>query len=147
MRGRSEQIYSRIGQSDSRRARSSVSPRLIEAERRRARRSSTGQARSAVRHQNLAVGGDNIVSSTGRYVGTGTSLAHAAPSKFIEVRFRIPENPEVVSVVSPTPEEPEPYYAADDAQPKMTSSRFAEVAAIGRAFGIPVIVDNTRARF
>jgi O-acetylhomoserine (thiol)-lyase len=103
----------------------------------------SGQAASAVAIQNLAVAGDNIVSSTDLYGGTWNLFAHTLRQQGIEVRFVDPEDPEAFRRA--TDDRTRAYYAETLPNPKLTVFPIAEVAAIGRAAGIPLIVDNTAA--
>jgi O-acetylhomoserine (thiol)-lyase len=103
----------------------------------------SGQAASAIAVQNLARVGDNIVSSTDLYGGTWNLFANTLKDQAIEVRFVDPEDPE--NFRRATDERTRAYYAETLPNPKLTVFPIAEVAAIGRSFGIPLIVDNTAA--
>jgi len=104
---------------------------------------SSGQAASALAIQNLARAGDNIVSSTDLYGGTWNLFANTLKDIGIEVRFVDPSDPEAFRRA--TDERTRAYYAETLPNPKLTVFPIAEVAAIGREFGIPLIVDNTAA--
>jgi len=104
---------------------------------------SSGQAASAFAIQNLARAGDNIVSSTDLYGGTWNLFAHTLKDQGIEVRFVDPVDPE--NFRRATDDRTRAYYAETLPNPKLTVFPIAEVAAIGRSFGIPLIVDNTAA--
>ena len=103
----------------------------------------SGQAASAFAVQNLARAGDNIVSSTDIYGGTWNLFANTLKDQGIEVRFVNPEDPE--SFRRATDARTRAYYAETLPNPKLTAFPIAEVAAIGRPLGIPLIVDNTAA--
>ncbi|HBF28213.1 PLP-dependent transferase [Rhizobium sp.] len=103
----------------------------------------SGQAASAIAIQNLAKVGDNIVSSTDLYGGTWNLFANTLKDQGIEVRFVDPTDPE--NFRRATDERTRAYYAETLPNPKLTVFPIAEVAAIGREFGIPLIVDNTAA--
>ncbi|AYV48696.1 O-acetylhomoserine aminocarboxypropyltransferase [Caulobacter flavus] len=103
----------------------------------------SGQAASAFAIQNLARAGDNIVSSTDLYGGTWNLFANTLRDQGIEVRFVDPEDPQAFARA--TDERTRAYYAETLPNPKLTVFPIAEVAAIGRAHGIPLIVDNTAA--
>ncbi|MDG4577312.1 MAG: PLP-dependent transferase [Defluviicoccus sp.] len=103
----------------------------------------SGQAASAVAIQNLAVAGDNIVSSTDLYGGTWNLFANTLKQQGIEVRFVDPVDPE--NFRRATDARTRAYYAETLPNPKLTVFPIAEVAAIGRPLGIPLIVDNTAA--
>ena len=103
----------------------------------------SGQAASAFAIQNLARAGDNVVSSTDLYGGTWNLFANTLKDQGIEVRFVDPADPEAFRRA--TDDKTRAYYAETLPNPKLTVFPIAEVAAIGREFGIPLIVDNTAA--
>jgi len=103
----------------------------------------SGQAATAYSIQNLARAGDNIVSSTDLYGGTWNLFANTLKDQGIEVRFADPTDPE--SFRRATDERTRAYYAETLPNPKLTVFPIAEVAAIGRPLGIPLIMDNTAA--
>ncbi|HVJ52062.1 MAG TPA: PLP-dependent transferase [Aliidongia sp.] len=101
----------------------------------------SGQAASAFSLQTLARAGDNVVSSTDLYGGTWNLFANTLRDQGIEVRFVDPADPEAFRRA--TDDRTRAYYAETLPNPKLTVFPIAEVAAIGREFGIPLIVDNT----
>ena len=103
----------------------------------------SGQAASAFAVQNLARAGDNIVSSTDLYGGTWNLFANTLRDQGVEVRFVDPEDPEAFARA--TDDRTRAYYAETLPNPKLTVFPIAEVAAIGRKLGVPLIVDNTAA--
>ncbi|OJY65329.1 MAG: O-acetylhomoserine aminocarboxypropyltransferase [Rhodospirillales bacterium 70-18] len=103
----------------------------------------SGQAASAMAVQNLARIGDNIVASTDLYGGTWNLFANTLKDQGIEVRFVDPADPE--GFRRATDERTRAYYAETLPNPKLRVFPIAEVAAIGRGFGIPLIMDNTAA--
>jgi len=103
----------------------------------------SGQAASAFAVQNLAHVGDNIVSSTDLYGGTWNLFANTLKDQGIEVRFVDPADPE--NFRRATDARTRAYYAETLPNPKLEVFPIAEVAAIGRGLGIPLIVDNTAA--
>jgi O-acetylhomoserine (thiol)-lyase len=103
----------------------------------------SGQAASAFAVQNLAKAGDNIVSSTDLYGGTWNLFANTLKDQGIEVRFVDPQDPEAFARA--TDDRTRAYYAETLPNPKLQVFPIAEVAAIGRKLGIPLIVDNTAA--
>ena len=103
----------------------------------------SGQAASAFAMQNLARAGDNVVSSTDLYGGTWNLFANTLKDQGIEVRFVDPIDPN--NFRRATDERTRAYYAETLPNPKLTVFPIAEVADIGRSFGIPLIVDNTAA--
>ena len=103
----------------------------------------SGQAASAMAVQNLARVGDNIVSSTDLYGGTWNLFANTLKDQGIEVRFVDPSDPEAFRRA--TDDRTRAYYAETLPNPKLQVFPIAEVAAIGKEFGIPLIMDNTAA--
>ncbi len=103
----------------------------------------SGQAASAFCIQNLAKAGDNVVASTDLYGGTWNLFANTLKDQGIEVRFVDPTDPEAFARA--TDDKTRAYYAETLPNPKLVPFPIAEVAAIGRSFGIPLIMDNTAA--
>jgi len=103
----------------------------------------SGQAASAFAVQNLARAGDNIVSSTDLYGGTWNQFANTLKDQGLEVRFVDPADPEAFARA--TDDRTRAYYAETLPNPKLEPFPISEVAAIGRNFGIPLIMDNTAA--
>jgi O-acetylhomoserine (thiol)-lyase len=103
----------------------------------------SGQAASAFSVQNLARAGDNIVSSTDLYGGTWNLFHNTLKDLGIETRFVDPTNPEAFA--NATDDRTRVYYAETLPNPKLIPFPIAEVAAIGRKFGIPLVMDNTAA--
>jgi O-acetylhomoserine (thiol)-lyase len=101
----------------------------------------SGQSASAFAIQNLARAGDNVVSSTDLYGGTWNLFANTLKDQGIEVRFVDPTNPENFRAASD--DRTRAWYAETLPNPKLQVFPIAEVAAIGRAMGIPLIMDNT----
>lgn len=103
----------------------------------------SGQSASTFAVLNLARAGDNIVSSTNLYGGTWNLFANTLKDLGIEVRFVDPADPE--GFRRATDDRTRAYYAEALPNPKLEVFPIAEVAAIGREYGIPLIVDNTAA--
>ncbi|WP_439542984.1 O-acetylhomoserine aminocarboxypropyltransferase/cysteine synthase family protein [Hyphomicrobium sp.] len=103
----------------------------------------SGQAASAFAVQNLAHAGDNVVSSTDLYGGTWNLFANTLKDQGLEIRFVDPSDPE--NFRRATDSRTRAYYAETLPNPKLAVFPIAEVAAIGRPLGIPLIVDNTAA--
>ncbi|MFC4295911.1 O-acetylhomoserine aminocarboxypropyltransferase/cysteine synthase family protein [Novosphingobium tardum] len=103
----------------------------------------SGQAASAFSIQNLARAGDNIVSSTALYGGTYNLFANTLRDQGIDVRFVDSSDPQ--NFARATDERTRAYYAETLPNPKLEVFPMAEVAKIGRASGIPLIMDNTAA--
>lgn len=103
----------------------------------------SGQAASAYAVQNLACAGDNIVSGTDLYGGTYNLFANTLKNQGLEVRFVDPSDPEAFQRASD--ERTRAWYIETLPNPKLVVSPMAEIAALGRPLGIPLIVDNTAA--
>jgi O-acetylhomoserine (thiol)-lyase len=103
----------------------------------------SGQAATAISVQNLARAGDNIVSSTDLYGGTWNLFNNTLRDQGIEVRFVDPSDPD--GFARATDDRTRAYYAETLPNPKLRVFPIAEVAEIGRKFGIPLIMDNTAA--
>jgi len=103
----------------------------------------SGQAATTFCVLNLCEAGDNIVSSTDLYGGTWNLFANTLKQFGIEVRFVDPADPE--GFARATDARTRCYYAETLPNPKLQVFPIAEVAAIGRKLGIPLIMDNTAA--
>tara|TARA_R110000782_G_scaffold268047_2_gene364033 strand:+ start:9089 stop:10381 length:1293 start_codon:yes stop_codon:yes gene_type:complete len=103
----------------------------------------SGQAASAFAVQNLANAGDNIVSGTDLYGGTYNLFANTLKNLGIETRFVDPSDPD--AFVRASDERTRAWYVETLPNPKLVICPMAEIAAAGRAIGIPLIVDNTAA--
>ncbi|WP_119255213.1 O-acetylhomoserine aminocarboxypropyltransferase/cysteine synthase family protein [Shinella zoogloeoides] len=104
---------------------------------------SSGQAASAFAILNLARAGDNIVSAAGLYGGTWALFAATLKSFGIETRFV--DAADLEAFEKATDARTRAYYAESLPNPKLEVFPIAEVAAIGRRHGIPLIIDNTAA--
>ncbi|MBN9052877.1 MAG: O-acetylhomoserine aminocarboxypropyltransferase/cysteine synthase [Rhizobiales bacterium] len=104
---------------------------------------SSGQAASAFAILNVARAGDNIVSAAGLYGGTCALFAATLKSFGIETRFVDAADPDAFEKA--TDARTRAYYAESLPNPKLEVFPIADVAAIGRRHGIPLIVDNTAA--
>jgi O-acetylhomoserine (thiol)-lyase len=103
----------------------------------------SGQAASAFAVQNLASAGDNIVSGTDLYGGTYTLFASSLKNMGIEVRFVDPADPQAFA--NAIDARTRAFYVETLPNPKLIVPPIAEIAAVGRGQGIPLIVDNTAA--
>lgn len=103
----------------------------------------SGQAASAYALQNLARAGDNVVSSTDLYGGTWNLFANTLKDQGIEVRFVDPSDAGAFARASDA--KTRAWYAETLPNPKLVVPPLAEIAALGRPLGIPLIVDNTSA--
>ena len=104
---------------------------------------SSGQSATTLAILNLAKAGDNIVASTNLYGGTWNLLANTLRDLGIETRFVDPAD--VEGFRRATDDKTRAYYAESLPNPKLEVFPIAEVAAIGREYGIPLIMDNTAA--
>ena len=104
---------------------------------------SSGQAASAMSIQNIAQAGDNIVVATDIYGGTWNLFSNTLKTMGIEARFVDPADPE--NFRKATDDKTRAYYGETLANPKLRIFPIAEVAAIGRELGVPLIMDNTAA--
>jgi O-acetylhomoserine (thiol)-lyase len=103
----------------------------------------SGQAASAFAIQNIAHAGDNIVSSTDLYGGTWNQFQNTLKDQGIEARFVDPSDP--TAFARATDDRTRAYYGETLPNPRLRVFPIAEVAAIGRPLGIPLIIDNTAA--
>lgn len=104
---------------------------------------SSGQSAEFIAITNITHSGDNIVSSTNLYGGTWNMFANTLKDLGIEVRFVDPSDPEAFRKA--TDDKTRCYFAETLPNPKLEVFPIAEVAAIGREMGVPLIVDNTAA--
>ncbi len=103
----------------------------------------SGQTASAMALQNIAHAGDNIVSSTDLYGGTWNLFSNTLKDMGIEVRFVDPSDPQ--NFAKAIDDKTRAFYAETLPNPKLQIFPIREVAEIGRAHHIPLIMDNTAA--
>ncbi|MGE4529439.1 MAG: O-acetylhomoserine aminocarboxypropyltransferase/cysteine synthase family protein [Rhodospirillaceae bacterium] len=103
----------------------------------------SGQAASTYAILNLCQAGDNFVTSTDLYGGTWNLFSHTMKQMGIEARFVDPADPQ--AFVRATDDKTRVWYAETLPNPKLQVFPIAEVAALGRKIGVPLIVDNTAA--
>jgi O-acetylhomoserine (thiol)-lyase len=103
----------------------------------------SGQAATTFCVMNLCQAGDNIVSSTDLYGGTWNLFANTLKQFGVEVRFVDPADPE--NFARATDARTRCWYAETLPNPKLHVFPIAEVAALGRKIGVPLIMDNTAA--
>jgi O-acetylhomoserine (thiol)-lyase len=101
----------------------------------------SGQAASLFAVQNICHAGDNFVASTDIYGGTWNLFANTMKTMGIECRFVDPADPE--NFRRATDARTRCYYGETLPNPKLDVFPIAEVARIGRASGVPLIMDNT----
>jgi O-acetylhomoserine (thiol)-lyase len=103
----------------------------------------SGQAATAVAVLSLVEAGDNIVASTGLYGGTVNFFKERLKQFGIETRFVDSGDPENFRRASD--ERTRLYFGESLPNPRLNVFPIREVADIGRALGIPLIIDNTAA--
>jgi len=101
----------------------------------------SGQAAQTLAITSIVEAGGEIVSSASLYGGTYNLLHYTLPKFGIKVHFVDPNDPEAFRRV--TNDNTKLYYAETVGNPKLDTFPIAEVAAIGRELGIPLMVDNT----
>jgi len=103
----------------------------------------SGQSASLISVQNICHAGDNFVCSTDIYGGTWNLFQNTMSTMGIECRFVDPADPE--NFRRATDARTRCYYGETLPNPKLAVFPIAEVAKIGREFGVPLIMDNTAA--
>src|SRR6266851_4273618 len=101
----------------------------------------SGQAASLFAVQNICHAGDNFVCSTDIYGGTWNLFQNTLGTMGIECRFVDPADPG--NFRRATDAKTKCYYGETLPNPKLAVFPIAEVASIGREFGVPLIMDNT----
>lgn len=104
---------------------------------------SSGQSATLLSILNLCQAGQNVVSSTDLYGGVWNLLSGVMKRMGIEARFVDPSDPE--NFRRATDGNTRCYYGETLPNPKIQVFPIREVAEIGRAAGIPLILDNTSA--
>lgn len=103
----------------------------------------SGSSAVALAIQNVAEAGDNIVASPHLYGGTYNFFTHTLPKMGIEVRFADPAEPQ--SFLALSDDRTRAFFGESLPNPQLVPFPIAEVAALGIARGIPLIIDNTAA--
>ena len=103
----------------------------------------SGQAAITTAIPTVAQAGDNIVSGTELYGGTWNLFAHTFKQMGIEVRFVDPSDPDAFRRAADG--RTRAFFGETLPNPKLVPFPIEEVALIGEALGIPLIVDNTAA--
>ena len=103
----------------------------------------SGQAATALAVLTLVEAGDNIVSSPDLYGGTVHFFKERLKQFGIEARFVDPSDPENFRRAADA--RTRLFFGESLPNPKLSVFPIAEVAAIGRPLGIPLIIDNTAA--
>ncbi len=104
---------------------------------------SSGQAASTLALQTLLRAGDNFISGTDLYGGTYNLFANTLANCGIEVRFVDPSDPQAFA--NAVDDRTRAFYLETLPNPKLVVPPIADIAAIGRKLGIPLIMDNTAA--
>lgn len=102
---------------------------------------SSGQAAQTLAITTIVEAGGHIVSANSLYGGTYNLLHYTLPKFGIEVTFVDPSNPQnFADAIKPNTKL---FYGETVGNPKLDSFPIAEVAAIAKANGIPLMIDNT----
>jgi len=101
----------------------------------------SGQAAETLAILTLARAGDQIVSSTDLYGGTVSLFTHTLSKLGITVRFVKPDDFD--GWQKAVTDKTKAFYVESIGNPKLDIIDIAKIAAIGRAAGVPLIVDNT----
>jgi len=101
----------------------------------------SGQAAITYSIITIAGVGDNIVSASTLYGGTYNLFAHTLPQLGIKVRFADSDRPETFAEL--IDERTKALYVESIGNPRGNVADIAALAAIARAKGVPLIVDNT----
>lgn len=101
----------------------------------------SGQAAETLAMLTLAQAGDEIVASTDLYGGTVSLFTHTLPKLGIRVRFVAPGD--FNGWEQAVTENTKAFFVESIGNPKLDIVDLARIAAIGKARGIPLVVDNT----
>ncbi len=101
----------------------------------------SGQAAITLALTTICEAGDEIVSSTSLYGGTYNLFHYTLPKWGITVKFFDPADPD--SIRGLVTEKTKVIYGESVGNPKFDTFPFDEAVAIGKEFGIPVVIDNT----
>lgn len=101
----------------------------------------SGQAAETLAITTIAEAGDEIIASTSLYGGTYNLLHYTLPKFGITVRFVDPSNPE--GFRKAINEKTKLIFAESVGNPRLDTFPFAEVSAIAKEAGLPIIIDNT----
>lgn len=102
---------------------------------------SSGQAAITNAILNICKPGDNIVSVSQLYGGTYTLFHYTLPKMGIRVKFVDAQKPEAFR--DAIDNQTKALYGEAIGNPRLNIFPFEEVAAIGKEFGIPLIIDST----
>jgi len=102
---------------------------------------SSGQAAETLAITNIVETGGEIVSSSSLYGGTYNLFHYTLPKLGITVKFVDPSDPE--NFRKAITDKTKLFYGEAVGNPKLDTFPIAEVAAIGKENGIPLMIDNT----
>ncbi len=101
----------------------------------------SGQSAITLALLNIVQAGDEIVSSTSLYGGTYNLFHYTLPKLGINVKFVDPSDPDAFRAA--ITDKTKVFYGETVGNPKLDTFPIAEVAAIGKEHGIPLVIDNT----
>ena len=101
----------------------------------------SGQAAETLTILTLAAAGDEIVASTDLYGGTVSLFAHTLPKLGITVRFVPPNDFEAWEHA--VNDKTKAFFVESIGNPKLDIVDIGRLADIGKAHGVPLVVDNT----
>lgn len=101
----------------------------------------SGQAAETLAILTLAQAGDEIVASTDLYGGTVSLFTHTLPKFGIKVRFVTPGD--LNGWEQAVNDSTKAFYVESIGNPKLDIVDIEQIAKIGNAHGIPLVVDNT----
>lgn len=101
----------------------------------------SGQAAETLTILTLARAGDEIVSSTDLYGGTVSLFTHTFSRLGITVKYVSPDDLDAWEAA--VTDKTKAFYVESIGNPKLEIVDIEKIAAVGRKYGIPLVVDNT----
>lgn len=101
----------------------------------------SGQAAETLAVLTLAQAGDEIVASTDLYGGTVSLFTHTLPRLGIKVTYVSPHDIEAWERA--VNDRTKAFFVESIGNPKLEIIDLSKIAAVGNAYGIPLVVDNT----
>ncbi len=101
----------------------------------------SGQAAETLTILTLAQAGDEIVASTDLYGGTVSLFSHTLSRLGIQVRFVAPND--IAAWQAAVNHKTRAFFVESIGNPKLDIIDLEKIAAVGREYGIPLVVDNT----
>ncbi|AIE87382.1 O-acetylhomoserine/O-acetylserine sulfhydrylase [Fimbriimonas ginsengisoli Gsoil 348] len=101
----------------------------------------SGQAAETLAITMIAEAGDEVISSTSLYGGTYNLFHYTLPKYGIKVKFVDPSDPE--NFRRAITDKTKLIYGESVGNPRLDTFPFAEVSAIAKQAGIPIMIDNT----